>query len=450
MTRRTRVRLLGLLAVVALAAAACSDDKKTDASASGSAKSSEDSGAYSVDTANCPPEANDKITGTVKVGSTMPLSGGAAAAAFKPVAAGLTAFFNQAKQKQELPGYDLQLTIADDQYDANKTKPEVDKLIDQTGVNLMTGTIGTPQNLAVRDSLNQECIPQLFVNSGSPDFGDAKNYPWTIGILAPYNTETAIYVEKMQEDFPDGADAAMFYTNNEFGQVYRDTFNQLAGDANINIVDTQTIEATATDPPQAQANSIASKKPDVILAAPLGAQCPQFLSQLANAKAANPGWEPKVYLTATCASTLLLGISGPAADGIYTVVGVKDSNDPKNASDPGVKDFRAAMDASGQEFGGDYATAAAGWVVGEATLAALKEAAASPDGLTRASIMNAVRNFDFHATLGRDGVTLKSSGTDDPYLLESLQVVQYDADTKTYTDVGPLVTSFEGKTEQPS
>src|SRR5262249_40874357 len=114
-----------------------------------------------------------------------------------------------------------------------------------------------------------------------------------------------------------------------------------------------------------------------------------------------------------------------------------------------VKAFRDAMDASGQDFGGDYATAAAGWTVGEVTLAALKEAAASPDGLTRASIMNAVRNFDYHASLGRDGVTLKASGTDDPYLLESLQVVQYDADTKTYTDVGPLITSFEGQTKQP-
>jgi hypothetical protein len=157
-----------------------------------------------------------------------------------------------------------------------------------------------------------------------------------------------------------------------------------------------------------------------------------------------------VYLTATCASTLLLGISGAAADGIFTVVGVKDANDPKNANDPNVKAFRASMDASGQDFGSDYATAAAGWTVGEATLAALKEAAASSDGLTRASIINAVRNFEYHTSLGRDGVSLKSSGTDDPYMLESLQVVQYDADTHTYTDVGPLITSFEGQTEKPS
>ena len=58
----------------------------------------------------------------------------------------------------------------------------------------------------------------------------------------------------------------------------------------------------------------------MILAVPLGAQCPTFLSEVANAKAANPGWEPRIYITATCASTLLLAISGAAADGIFTIV----------------------------------------------------------------------------------------------------------------------------------
>ena len=36
------------------------------------------------------------------------------------------------------------------------------------------------------------------------------------------------------------------------------------------------------------------------------------------------------------------------------------------------------------------------------------------------------------------------NGAEDPYGLESLQVVQYDADTKTYTDIGELVTTLRG------
>ena len=41
------------------------------------------------------------------------------------------------------------------------------------------------------------------------------------------------------------------------------------------------------------------------------------------------------------------------------------------------------------------------------------------------------------------------NGAEDAYGLESLQVVQYNADTKTYTDVGDLITTFEGQTELP-
>ena len=41
------------------------------------------------------------------------------------------------------------------------------------------------------------------------------------------------------------------------------------------------------------------------------------------------------------------------------------------------------------------------------------------------------------------------NGAEDPYGAESMQVVQYDADTSTYTDIGELITAFEGQTELP-
>ena len=47
----------------------------------------------------------------------------------------------------------------------------MEKLIDETGVHLFSGMIGTPNNQAVRDLLNEECYPQLFANSGAPTCG---------------------------------------------------------------------------------------------------------------------------------------------------------------------------------------------------------------------------------------------------------------------------------------
>jgi ABC-type branched-subunit amino acid transport system substrate-binding protein len=457
MIRSRRARALALLAVAAFVVTACSSDKKSEtgtgsgasSSSTGGSASSSGSSTYAVDTSDCPSDVNDQITGTIKIGTTMPLSGGAAAAAFAPVAAGLKAYMDDANAKNLVPGVKLELTIEDDQFNPTLTTPAVEKLRDQTGVNLLIGMIGTANGLAVRDALNRDCVPQLLNNSGDPRWGDAANFPWSTGILAPYNTETAIYVEDIKSKFPSGATAAVFNVNSDFGQDYKDTLEKLAADAKINIVDTQTIEGTDSNPPTSQITSIASKKPDVILAVPLGAQCPAFLKEVANAKATTPGWNPRIYITATCASTLLLALAGPAADGIITVVTGIDVADPKNAAVPEVVAYKDVMAKSGFPADGDLATAGAGWSVGEVAVAILKQAAASPDGLTRASIINAARNFSYHPSLTREGITFKSSGLEDPYLNEVQQVVQYSASTKTYTDQGPLVTKFEGKTEKP-
>ena len=119
--------------------------------------------------------------------------------------------------------------------------------------------IGTANNQAVRDLLNEECYPQLFANTGAPIWGDVENYPWTIGGLPPYNTETAIYVEDIAAEFPDGATAAVFHVNSEFGDAYQAAFAELAADAGIEIVDEQTIENADSNPPTSQVNAIAAE-----------------------------------------------------------------------------------------------------------------------------------------------------------------------------------------------
>ena len=446
-------RIIAAAAAGMLLLAACGsddDDAGTDDTTADDGGSTDGGdGTFAVDTSDCPDDATEPIEGTIKIGTTLPLSGGAAAAAFAPVKDGLENYIAYANENELVPGYELELTVEDDQYNANLTTPAVEKLIDSTGVNMFTAMIGTPNNQAVRDLLNEECYPQLFANTGAPIWGDVENYPWTIGGLPPYNTETAIYVENIAAEFPDGTTAAIFHVNSEFGDAYQEAFADLAPDAGIEVLDEQTIEAADSNPPTSQVNSIASEEPEVILAVPLGAQCPAFLSELANAKAANPGWEPRVYITSTCASTLLLSISGAAADGIYTIVTGKDANDPANLEDPAVADYRAAMEELGFPADGDFATGAAGWTGGELAVEVLRLAAESEDGVTRASILNAARSLDYEFSLARPGVRFTLNGAEDAFGLESLQVVQYDAGTATYTDVGELITKFEGMTELP-
>jgi ABC-type branched-subunit amino acid transport system substrate-binding protein len=400
---------------------------------------------FQVDTSKCSDAdaVTAPIEGTVKIGTVLPLSG-TPAIAFKPVADGMKLYYDYANANNLLPGYKIELTIEDDQYNPTLTSPAVEKLIDQTGVNMFSGIIGSPNNLAVRDLLNGDCYPQLNALTGYPGWGDYGNYPWTTGALVPYNDETQIYADAMKTLFPNGAKVALFYVNSEFGQAYADTFKKIAGDYNFEIVDEQTIEAEDSNPPTSQVTSIASKKPDVILAVPLGLQCPAFLKEVTNAEAANAGWTPAIFQTNTCASKLFLGLAGEASDGLYTSNNGVDVNDPKNASVPAVKAFLDQVKAAGVE--GDPGVVSAGWSVAESTVEVLKQAAASADGLTRKSILEAARNEDFVPSLFREGLRVKTSPTDG-YPVESLQVLQWQNATQTFKEIGEPITTYEGQTK---
>ena len=121
----------------------------------------------------------------------MPLSGGAAAAAFAPVAEGFREYINYANANGILEGHELTVTIEDDQYSKDLTPGAVESLID-SGVHLFSGIIGSPNNAAVRDILNEECVPQLMALTGSPQWGEVADYPWTTGALIPYDTEAQV------------------------------------------------------------------------------------------------------------------------------------------------------------------------------------------------------------------------------------------------------------------
>lgn len=435
-----------------LAIAACGGDDGSSTSDSVSEDTSAPSGteapsggndgeAWTVNTDNCvdPAAANAPIEGTIKIGSVMPLSGGVAAVAFAPVKDGFEAYVKYANEKKLLGDLTIEVQIEDDQYNKDLTPAAVDKLLD-AGTNLFAGIIGTPNNLSVRDTLNEECYPQLLALTGSIGWGNAEEYPWTTGVLIPYDVETKAYATAIKKDFPDGVDVGVFVVNNEFGQEYMTTIEDIASDFGLNIVDEQTIEATDSAPPTAQVNSIAAKKPPVILAVPLGAQCATFLSEIANAKAANPGWEPRVYITATCASALILGLAGPAADGLYTAANLVDVLDPASAAMPSVAEYLSFMDSLGKS--DIVTTAGAGWHTAEMAVLIIKQALESGT-LSRASIIDAARNFDQVGMLTRPGVSMKMSGLKDQYISQSLQIVQYNATTKLFTNIGDLITDYE-------
>ncbi len=456
--KRRSIRFGALVAAGALVLAACGGDSDdaTDApettvpAVDETEDTTEDtteettevvSDAWVVDIDDCvdPALATAPIEGTVRIASAMPLTGGVAAAAFAPVKDGFEAFIKYANENDLLPGYTIEVSVADDQYDAQLTPGAVTTEID-AGADLFAGIIGTPNNAVVQDTLNDNCIPQLNALTGSPQWGDVANYPWTTGFLPRYDAEAAIYAQHIADTLGDGATVGLFTVSNEFGEVYAEAFREAAEEFGLDIVVEQTIEATDSNPPTSQITTIAAAKPDAIMAVPLGAGCIGFLTEVANTKAQNADWDPPVYLTNTCAADLILGAAGPAADGLLTTGYIADILDPGQQT-AAITAYREYMAANG--LAEIETTGAAGWTTAEATVAILIQAAQSPEGLTRQSIIEAARDFEYVPSLGRPGLVFKSKGANDPFLIESMAIIQYDANDRIFVDVSELITQYE-------
>jgi len=128
----------------------------------------------------------------IRLGSSVPLSGEAAAAG--NVARGADAYFKYVNAKGGVLGRKIRFTYLDDGYDPGRAVNNTIRLVQQEQVFAMFSTLGTNNNLAIRKFLNQAGVPQLFVAAGATTFGrDFRQYPWTIGYIPPYSEEGELY-----------------------------------------------------------------------------------------------------------------------------------------------------------------------------------------------------------------------------------------------------------------
>ena len=324
---------------------------------------------WEVDTEDCPETATEPITDTIKIGMSVPLSG-SVAVAFGPLADGAQAYVNYLNDNGGINGQQVELITKDDQYDPTITATNTDELIDSDGIHLMSGTIGTPNNLAIQETMNEECIPQLFASTGALEWGDVENFPWTTGLLPPYELEAQVHAAKIQQEFPEGAEVAYFYVNNDFGQANIDAFNRAIEGTNIEIVSEETIEGDPTASPTSQIANMKASGANVLIAVPLGGQCIGFKTEMANA-----GFAPDLWFeTSTCANpNLFYATVGAAAEGVMTTGFIKNFADPAIASDEDVTLFLAEVEKV--KAGVDPFFSSVGWVAMDATADVLKRAA---------------------------------------------------------------------------
>ena len=153
----------------------------------------------------------------IKIGQTMPYSG--PASAYGVIGRTEAAYFKMINEQGGVNGRKINFISLDDAYSPPKTVEQVRRLVEQEQVAFIFQTLGTPPNVAIRQYLNDNKVPQLFVATGAAMFSDPKHFPWTMGWQPNYQTEAKIFAKHILKTKPD-AKIGVLYQNDGFGKDY--------------------------------------------------------------------------------------------------------------------------------------------------------------------------------------------------------------------------------------
>ena len=408
---------------------------------------------FRIDLDDCPDGWSDTTGITrseIRIGSSTPLSG--ILSRFGQVGTGMQNYFDWVNENDPVAGRQITLVTKDDGYVAQKTIEIVDALIDTENV-FSIPTLGSPNILAVYDRLNSECIPQPFVVSGHPAWGDPVVHPRTTGLQLAYTTEATLWGTWIEQNLTDElpVKVAGLVMDNDFGVTYEAAFAAWA-DANPDVV--SEFVAVRHDPAQTSVDdfademqTIADADPDLHISMTAGNACLSAI-QLAGTNGLTDSIRSGggVLFTSSVCREIDAWVkpAGSAADGWRIVGGgFKDITDPAVADEPFIRFARANLTASGL----DPATWLHGWgyLFSYPYVEALRIAAELPGGLTRTNLILAIRALDIDHPLLLDGISFRLNGTADAYLVEGSETLQYDANSHTW-ETATEVIDIDGQT----
>lgn len=414
--------LAALLLALTMVAAACGGRDDDSGDSGGNSGGSDDSGEEATtdlaDPAQCQNYdgtqgiSDDKIL----IGNSLPQSG--LFSVFDKVRVGIEAYFSYTNSNGGVEGRQLELNSLDDQYLPERTRTNVETLVNTDGVFALLGMVGTENNEQTSQFLAEQglCVPNLAVATGYPGFGDPATDPWIINGLPNYALESIAFADYLGTNLPE-AKVAILAQNDSFGDAYVDAFKKAIEGTKITLVDEQTFDPKTESNPQGQVTTLASSGADALLLGVTSLPCPNALKAVSDS-----GWKPLTYVTLTCSSKVLMDVAGPASEGTISTRATYDPADPASASEPAVAEFKEQGAAGGlTEADLNDLNVAAGWGFG-AYLVQLLEA--SPE-LERASVMNtAWFQKDIHYGLQLEGLTWNTDGEKDPFGINQLQFIK--------------------------
>jgi len=353
------------------------------------------------------PTADPGVTATsVLLGGTVPLTG--EAAAFGAVGPGAKAYFDYVNAKGGVNGRKIEYRYYDDAYNPGQTVQLTRRLVEQDKVFAVFNSIGTANNLAIRDYLNAQKVPQLWAGDGSQSIGRSfARYPWTMGFLMSYRGEGDVYGKTIVKARPR-ARIAVLYENTELGLDMLTGLTRAIAGNGPKVVAKQSYEFTGADV-SSQVALLKSSGADTLM---LFATPKFFLNAIRATH--NLGWKPQVYIASVSIEPTIMGIARFNAPeltkGALSIAFVKNPNDPIWAKDPIVALYRSIMKKYNQSGRPTDVYNWYGMTVAWTMVETLRKAGKN---LTRAGLLKSAQSLDTTANpFMLPGIRLQTSRTD--------------------------------------
>ena len=365
----------------------------------------------------------------IKLGQTMPYSG--PASAYGAIGRAEMAYFRMVNDQGGVNGRKITLISLDDGYSPPKTLEQTRKLVEQDGVAFIFGTLGTPTNMAIRKYMNDRKVPQLFIATGGTQFGEPKDFSWTMPFAPPsYRIEGSIYGRYILANKAD-AKVAVLYQNDDLGKDLLDGLKDGLGDrAAKMIVATATYEVT--DPKiDSQIVALQGSGADTLFTA----ATPKFAAQSIRT-AYDIGWKPLHFVdyAGSAVSAVLVPAGLEKSVGLISIAYLKDPTDPRWRDDAGFKDWLAWM----KKYNPDADISEIYNVVGYSSAMLMVEVLKQcGNDLTREHIMKQATSLhDVTLPMLQPGIVL-NTGPTDYFPVKQMRPVRFDG--KTWVPFGDLM-----------
>ena len=342
---------------------------------------------------------------TVALGGTVPLTG--EAAAFGAVGPGAKAYFDYVNARGGVNGRKISYVYYDDAYSPSQTVQATRRLVEQDRVFAIFNSIGTANNLAIRDYLNGMKVPQLYAGDGSQQIASPVRYPWTMGFLMSYRGEGDVYGKTIVKTRPR-ARIAVLYENTELGRDMLTGLTRAIAGKGPRVVAKQAYEFTGADV-SSQVGVLKSSGADTLM---LFATPKFFLNAIVATH--KLGWKPQLYIASVSIEPTIMGIARFNAPeltrGALSIAFVKNPNDPIWAKDPAVALYRSIMKRFNP---GGRPTDVYNWYGMTVAWTMVETLRRAGRNLTRASLLKAAQSLDTGANpFLLPGIRLRTSRAD--------------------------------------